>query len=83
MLKDFELEIVKPTETQRVTITWIEVEGMTGSFTVGPDHSSIVTIIKPGGEIIYSVVDGTVVHCKISSGVFRISDGQALIIFDR
>ena len=80
---DFELEIIKPTETTRMTVAWVEVEGIGGSFTVGPDHSPLICILRPGGEIVYSVVDGQVVHREITSGIFSVSHGHALIIFDR
>ena len=81
--KDFELEIIKPTETTRMTVTWVEVEGITGSFTVGPEHSPLVCILKPEGQVVYSVVDGQVVHREITSGVFSLSHGRAVIILDR
>ena len=78
----FDLEIIRPTESTLLTVSWVEVEGEMGSFTVGPNHSPIVTILKPGGILSYTTHDGKFMELEISSGVFSVSKGRAVIVFD-
>ena len=78
----FDLEIIRPTESTLVTVSWIEIEGVEGSFTAGPDHSPIVAILKLGGQISYTTHDGKFVKIDITAGIFSMSKGRAVIIFD-
>ncbi len=79
---DFELEIVRPTETELLTVAWVEVEGLGGSFTVGPEHSPLVTVLKPGSQITYSSLEGQVTDIEITTGIFSVGTGRAVIILD-
>ena len=79
---DFELEIVRPTKTELLTVAWVEVEGLGGSFTVGPEHSPLVTVLKPGSQISYSSLEGQITHTEVTSGIFSIGTGRAVIILD-
>jgi len=79
---DFELEIIHPTKTELISVMWIEIESMEGSFTVGPDHSPLVAVLKPEGQIKYSTLGGTITDITITSGIFSVNKGRAVIIFD-
>jgi len=80
---DFELEIIRPSQTQLVTVTWVEVEAITGSFTVGPNHSPLIAILRPGGIVRYNPFGQQPVDLPITTGIFSVGQDRAVLVFDR
>lgn len=82
-LKPFHLHIITPSRTEHIEIEWIEVESPTGNFFVGPDHSPLISIIKHHATLAYKPIHAEPVNLKVSQGVFKISDNQALVLLDQ
>jgi len=80
--KDLLLEIVSPTTHQTKKVEWIEVESPTGNFMVAPGHSSLVSIIKKRGRVVYKKKDEGEDFIDASGGIFKISHGKATILLD-
>ena len=80
--QEFKLEIIQPNSTSLLSVRWIEVDGLESSFTVGPDHTPLVSILRPDGEINYTLSDGSQKKLKITAGIFSVSSSGAVIIFD-
>jgi len=77
----FELEIISPTSNRVEMVEWIEVESPTGSFFVGPNHSPLVSLIKPQSPFNYKKVDeqeqqSFIVH----EGFFQVSPGNKVAV---
>jgi len=81
-LNDFELELIRPSQSCLLTVTWIEVEALNSSFTLGHDHLPVVAILKPGGTLRYSPLDENIVTITVSSGIFNFAQGRAVILLD-
>jgi F0F1-type ATP synthase epsilon subunit len=80
---DFELEIIQPTDTLHITVSWIEVESVNGSFVVGPEHSELVSVLRPGGKLTYNTSAGRLVDMDISGGIFSVCKGRAVAVLDK
>ena len=81
--KDFAFEIVRPTQSTKERVEWIEVDSLTGSFIVGKGHSPLIAVLRQGGTISYSRHAGSTVTLDIASvGIFTVHDGKAVVIFD-
>ncbi|MCK4264740.1 hypothetical protein KAW80_00060 [Candidatus Babeliales bacterium] len=78
----FELEIVRPTESKKISIFWLDIEGLEGSFVVGPNHSSLISILKPKSRMIYKTIQNLEVEIDIFGGVIKVGNNKALVILD-
>ncbi len=79
----FDLEIISPMGTQLITVEWVEVEGLSGCFLVGPGHSPLISVIKKGNSLLYKKVgldDG--VELFVSGGIFSVENNKAVAILD-
>jgi F0F1-type ATP synthase epsilon subunit len=81
--KDFDFEIVRSTQSVKERVEWIEVDSLTGSFTVGKGHSPLIAVLKQGGTISYNRHAGSTVTLDIASvGIFTVHSDKAIIVFD-
>ena len=83
MSKSFEFEVVKPLEFWKEQVFWLDVEGLTGNFIVGPDHIKLVSILKPKGQIAYETIYN--VKGKVDvfiGGVIYVSDNKVIAILE-
>lgn len=82
--KYFDLEIVSSTSREQLVVEWVEVQGVGGSFLVGPDHSPLVSIIIGGCSLIYKKQNISLnQEIPISSGgIFKIENNKAIILLD-
>ncbi len=81
----FELEIIKKTGTKKVTVNWIEIDGPTGNFIIGPDHTPLVSLLKYRGFVKYkehSSDKEAVETIDTYGGIFSINNNKAVIIID-
>ena len=78
----FELEIIHPTKSEKKTVAWVEVESPTGNFVVGPNHSPLVSILKPRGKLTYQEFEKTETAVDIYGGVFKVSDNKAVVVLE-
>jgi F0F1-type ATP synthase epsilon subunit len=77
-----ELEIIKPAESKRVSVLWLEVEGLTGSFVVGPDHVPLVSILKPKARLIYKTKENLEVEMDTFGGIIVVTAFRVVIVLD-
>ncbi|MFH0898312.1 MAG: hypothetical protein V1855_01925 [bacterium] len=80
----FNLEIISPEIAEKMDIEWIEIESPTGSFLVGPNHSTLISIIKKKSIIVYQK-KATLEKIAIdaSGGIFSVHNNHAIILLDR
>ncbi len=75
--ESFELEIISSTNSQLLTVEWVEVESPTGSFFVGPNHSPLVSLIKKKSSVSYKQVGEKIPQSFIvHEGFFRINQNN-------
>ena len=78
----FELERVRPTDACVLQVHWVHLQSTTGSFLVGPNHSPLVAILQPKGELTYQTSEGGEHTVDVFGGMVRVSRGRALVILD-
>jgi len=59
LLEYFDLTIITPTSSQTEKVLWVEIEGPTGSFVVGHDHSPLISLLKKQGSLTYHLAPDT------------------------
>ncbi len=79
----FELHIITPTNAQRISVDWIEVESPTGNFFVGPDHSPLISIIKNKSAIMYKKTGADICSLVVSQGIFKVAENKAIALLDQ
>lgn len=79
----FELEIIQPSSSKRLSIFWVEVESPTGNFVVGPEHLPLVSILKKRGKLTYQLYNGSKVSIDIYGGIFKVANNKAIVILDQ
>jgi F0F1-type ATP synthase epsilon subunit len=79
----FQIEIISPSQTQVITIEWVEVESPTGSFFVGPDHAPLVSIIKNQSTLRYKKPHEEEKSIDIRSGIFSVNKNKAVALIDQ
>jgi F0F1-type ATP synthase epsilon subunit len=80
----FDLEIISPTAKELLIVDWVEVQGISGSFLVGPDHSPLVSIVAKGGQLVYKKHEAQApreMHIN-STGIFKVGDNKAVLLLD-
>ena len=80
--KTLELEIIRPAESTRLSVVWLEVEGATGSFVVGPDHAPLVSMLKPKARLIYKTKENLEVEMDTFGGLIVVTSSSAIIVLD-
>jgi F0F1-type ATP synthase epsilon subunit len=78
----FELEIISPKKSEKIIVEWVKVESPNGDFTVGPDHSPLVSLLKNRGKISYKEENKKETVIDSYGGIFSVSGNKAQIIFD-
>ena len=78
----FELEIISSNQAKKEQVHWIDVEGLTGDFIVGPGHDTITSILKPKGRMIYKTSQNLEVDMDIFGGVIYVENDRAIVILD-
>lgn len=78
----FTFEIITPTHTEIHSVEWIEIESPTGSFWVGPGHSSLISIIKSKSSILYKKVNTEECSFDVLKGIFQVKDNKAIALVD-
>lgn len=53
------LETFASTSSGKFAVAWVEIDSPTGLFVVGPGYSETISLIKPGGTLVYQTTDGT------------------------
>ena len=79
----FELEIIRPTKSEKFSVEWIEVQSPTGNFVVGPDHHPLVSILKDRGEMKYKEFQGGEKKMDIyRGGLFKVAQNKVVIFLE-
>jgi F0F1-type ATP synthase epsilon subunit len=81
--ESFTLEIFASTTSEIHTVEWVEIEGPHGSFLVGPNHSTLISIIKKRSTVTYKKTNAEQRSVEISGGIFRVSGNKAIILLDQ
>ena len=76
----FILEIVTPSSCEKVKIQWVEIESPNGSFLVGYNHSSLISLIKKKSKLTYKNFEGKEVVLDVYGGIFKVTNNQALAL---
>lgn len=66
------LETYAQNNSGKLLVVWVEIDSPTGLFIVGPDHCETISLIRPGGTLVYQTPDGT-------QGSFVAPGGVAII----
>ncbi len=66
------VEIFSPTNSTSLNVHWIEIDSPTGFFTVGPGHINTLSLLKPGGQLMYESEDNY-------QGTLTVPGGMAII----
>ena len=80
--QSFTLELIRPLETKRVQVLWVDVEGLTGNFVIGPDHSPLLSILKPKSRLLYKTIYNLEAEIDIPSGFIKVVDNNAIIVME-
>ncbi|MBM3886935.1 hypothetical protein FJ364_03295 [Candidatus Dependentiae bacterium] len=77
----FELEIITPRKTSAYLIFMIEVETITGSFTVAENHAPLMSSLKKKGIATFQTNVGNIhtIHIE-NGGLFKIANNKAQLI---
>lgn len=78
----FELEIVRQTETKKVSILWVEVQSPTGNFIVGPEHHPLVSLLKHKSKLTYKAYSGGETSIDVYGGLFKVANNKAVALLD-
>lgn len=78
----FELEIIYPTQSKKMLVGWVHVDGEGASFLVGPNHLPLISILRHGGVARYKLEGGQEHEINLFGGVIRVSNNRATIILD-
>ena len=81
--QSFELALISPSMSKTLEISWVHIQGTTGSFLVGPGHRPLIAILKPKGELRYRTPNGDEHTLNIIGGLVRVSSEQAMVILDK
>lgn len=81
-MNKLELEIIKPTESKKLKVLWIEVEGIHGNFIVGPDHIPLVSLLSTNGKISFELENGKKESIRIFGGIIKIKNNKATILLN-
>ena len=81
--KTFALELISPSMSKSLDVSWVHIQSTTGSFLVGPDHQPLVAVLKPGGELRYRSGSGDEQTLNIVGGLVRVTGDRALVILDK
>lgn len=82
MVDAFELEIIKRSTSQKLSVLWVEIESPTGDFVVGPDHTPLVSLLKDRGKLTYKEIAGNEKTIEVYGGIFKVSDNHAIVLLD-
>jgi F0F1-type ATP synthase epsilon subunit len=77
----FNLIIITPKKSFHYSITMIEVETPTGSFTIASNHAALVSCVKKKCIITFESTDGETHTLNIESGgLFKMLNNRATLI---
>jgi F0F1-type ATP synthase epsilon subunit len=82
MVDAFELEIIKRSGSQKLSVMWVEIESPTGDFVVGPNHAPLVSLLKDRGKLTYKEISGPEKTIDVYGGIFKVSDNHAIALLD-
>ena len=80
--KVLDLEIIRPISSKRISVLWLEVEGLTGSFVIGPDHAPLISLLKPQARLIYKTCDNLEVEIDTFGGLVSVVGSRVIVLLD-
>jgi F0F1-type ATP synthase epsilon subunit len=80
----FNLEIISPATKELIDVEWVDVQGLNGSFMVGPDHSPLVSIVAKDSQLVYKVrnIQEPKEFYINSNGIFKVENNSAFLLLD-
>ena len=82
-VKNFPLEIIRPSSKTIAQVEWVELQGVGGDFVVGPQHCATVSILKDRGKLSYKDSKSQKVESvDVYGGMFKLLDNKATVILD-
>ena len=74
------VEIFSPTSSTSFNVHWIEIDSPTGFFVVGPGHQNTLSLLKPGGSLMYESVDNSQVSLTVPGGMAIIQNNVVKVL---
>ncbi len=68
-----ELTIISPTEQQRFTIRWLELNTPVGNFVIQQGRAPTIVTLFPHHNVIFELQDGTRESLRIHQGIAQIT----------
>ncbi len=68
-----ELTIVRPTNSQKLTINWLEAQTEQGNLVIMPGHTPMVVLLAPNKELSIELWDCTRTVMTIAGGILEIT----------
>jgi F0F1-type ATP synthase epsilon subunit len=78
----FEFEIVRPTSSKTMVVEHIVVQAVSGNFVVGPDHSPLIAVLRPKGDLLFKEAGKGEQKIDTFGGLFVIQDGKATCVLE-
>ena len=76
------LSIITPTASQQHNVEWLEITSPNGSFFIGPNHSPLVSLLKPASNIIYKLENHEPISVATTGGIVTIKNNTVLALLD-
>lgn len=77
------LSIISPAQIKTVEIEWLEVESPSGSFTITPGHSPVVSMIKNKSSIVFKEKNLDPETLVVSQGIAIVNESLIRIILEQ
>ena len=74
------VEIFSPTNSTSFNVHWIEIDSPTGFFVVGAGHQNTLSLLKPGGSLMYESEDSNQVSLTVPGGIAIIQNNVVKLL---
>ena len=74
------VEMFSSTNSGAFLVDWIEIDSPTGFFVVGPGHIDTISILKPGGTLVYHSSDKGQASLTVPGGLAIIQNNVVKLL---
>ena len=79
----FKLEVIRPTKSETFSVLWIDVDGLSGNFLIGYNHSPLISTLKPQSKIVLKLEGEQEEKIDVfDGGIIKVKDNYAILILD-
>lgn len=76
------LQLIHPSYTKELSISWIELNTDIGNFVIQPGHAPMILMLENNKKMVYCLHTGKQESLSIDRGVVHITRTQTTIIFN-